>query len=94
MHPRVKKVRRLNLLKGELLDLMKKLRYSSGMEMLALAALALTMVAWLGHPPRTLLHLTPLLQQIHKMIKKVKKAEKKATTSQACRRTPQHLFGA
>jgi 1,4-dihydroxy-2-naphthoate octaprenyltransferase len=61
--------------------------------MLASAASALTMVAWLGHPPLTLLHLTLLLWQIHKMIKKVKKAEKKKTTmNEACRRTPRHLF--
>jgi hypothetical protein len=39
--------------------------------------------------------LTLLLRQIRKMMKKVKKAEKKKkTTSEACRRTPWHLFGA
>jgi hypothetical protein len=40
---------------------MKKLRCSSGTVMQALAALALTMVAWLEHHHLTLLLLTPLL---------------------------------
>jgi hypothetical protein len=65
-------------------------RCSNGMEMLASAASALTMMAWPGHPPLTLLHLTPLLWQIREMMKKVKK---KKTMSEACQRTLRYLFG-
>jgi hypothetical protein len=43
------------------------------------AALALTMVAWLGHPHLTLLHLIPLLQ-LTLMMMKVKEVEKKKMT--------------
>jgi hypothetical protein len=63
---------------------MKKLRCSSGTVMRALAASALTMVAWLEHPHLTLLLLTLFLQQIREMLKK-------ATMSEASRRPPQHL---
>jgi hypothetical protein len=59
-----------------LLALMTKLRCSSGMEMQALMALALTMVAWLGHPHVTLLWLTLMMM-------KVKEAKKKKTMSEA-----------
>jgi hypothetical protein len=52
--------------------------------MQALAASALTMVAWLEHP-----HLT-LLRQICKMLKKVK--TKTTTISEASRRPPQHFL--
>jgi hypothetical protein len=46
---------------------MKKLRCSSGTAMRALVASTLTVVAWLEHPHLTLLLLTPLLWQIHKI---------------------------
>jgi hypothetical protein len=66
--PRVKKAQKLSPSKKVFLALMKKLRCSSGTTMQALAVSALTMVAWLKHPHLTLLLLTPLLQQIHKML--------------------------
>jgi hypothetical protein len=69
---------------------MKKLWCSSGTAMQALAASALTMVAWLEHPHLTLLLLTPLLRQIHKMLKKAK--TKTMTMSEASRRPPQHFL--
>jgi type III secretory pathway component EscV len=65
------------------------------MEMLASAVLALTMVAWPGHPHLTLRHLTLLLRQIHEMMKKANK--KMTTMSEASRRPPppsQTVFGA
>jgi hypothetical protein len=68
---------------------MKKLRCSSGTAMRALAALALTMVAWLEHPHLILL-LTPLLQQIRKMLKKAK--TKMTTMIEASRRPPQQFL--
>jgi hypothetical protein len=49
---------------------MKKLWCNGGTVMRALAALALTMVAWLEHPHITLLLLTLLLWQIRKILKK------------------------
>jgi hypothetical protein len=84
--PRVKKAQKLGLSKKGLLALMKKLQCSSGTAMRALAALALTMVAWLEHPHLILL-LTPLLQQIRKMLKKAK--TKMTTMIEASRRPPQ-----
>jgi hypothetical protein len=60
------------------------------MVMRALAALSLTMVAWLEHPHLTLLLLTPLLRQIRKMLKKAK--TKTTTMSEAFRRPPQHFL--
>jgi hypothetical protein len=81
---RVKKAQKLRHSKKGLLALMKKLRCSSGTVMRALAASALTMVAWLEHPHLTLLLLTLFLQQIREMLKK-------ATMSEASRRPPQHL---
>jgi hypothetical protein len=60
------------------------------MAMRALAASALTMVTWLEHPHLTFLLLTPLLQQIHNMLKKVK--TKTTTMSKASRRPPQHFL--
>jgi hypothetical protein len=77
----VKKAWKLSPSKKGLLILMKKLWCSSGTAMRALAASALTMVAWLEHPHLTLLLLTPLLRQIHKMLKKVK--TKTTTMSEA-----------
>jgi hypothetical protein len=68
---------------------MKKLSCSSGTAMWTLAALALTMVAWLEHPHLTLLLLTPLLRQIRKMLKKAK--TKTTMMSEAFRR-PQHFL--
>jgi hypothetical protein len=62
---------------------MKKLRCSSDTAMQALAASTLTMVAWLGHPHLTLLLLTLLLRQIHKILKKAT-----MMMSEACRRPP------
>jgi hypothetical protein len=58
--------------------------------MRALAALALSMVAWLEHSHLLLLLLTPLLRQIHKMLKKVK--TKMTTLSEASRRPPQQFL--
>jgi hypothetical protein len=55
---------------------MRRLPCSSGMEIQASAALALTKVAWSGHPHLTLLHLISLLWLTLMMIK-VKEAEKK-----------------
>jgi hypothetical protein len=55
----------------------------------ALAASALTMVAWLENPHLTLLLLTPLLRQIRKILKK---AKTKTTMSEASRRPPQHFL--
>jgi hypothetical protein len=86
----VKKAQKLRPLKKGLLALMKKLRFSSGTVMRALAASALTMVAWLEHLHLTLLLLTPLLWQIHKMLKKAKM--KTTTMSEASRRPPQHFL--
>jgi hypothetical protein len=67
---------------------MKKLRCSGGTAMQALAALALTMVSWLEHPHLTLLLLTPLLRQIHKMLKK----SKTTMMREAFERPPQHFL--
>jgi hypothetical protein len=58
--------------------------------MRALAALALTMVAWVEHPHLTLLLLTPLLRQICKMLKKAK--TKTMTMSEASSRPPQQFL--
>jgi hypothetical protein len=58
--------------------------------MRALAALALTMVAWLEHPQLTILLLTPLLRQIREMLKKAK--TETTTMSEASRRPPQHFL--
>jgi hypothetical protein len=69
---------------------MKKLWCSSGTVMRALVASALTLVAWLEHPRLTLLLLTPLLRQIHKMLKKAK--TKMTMMSEASRRSPQHFL--
>jgi hypothetical protein len=85
----VKKAQKLSPSKKGLLVLMKKLRCSSGTVMRALPTSALTMVAWLEHPHLTLLLLTPLLQQIRKMLKK---AKTKMTMSEASRRPPQHFL--
>jgi hypothetical protein len=52
----------------------------------ALAASALTMVAWLEHPHLTLLLLTLLLQQIREMLKKA--TTKTTMMSEASRRPP------
>jgi hypothetical protein len=71
---------------------MKKLWCSSGTAMQALAALALTMVAWLEHPHLTLFLLTPLLRQIHEMSKKARM--KMTMVSEASRRPLQHFLGA
>jgi hypothetical protein len=60
------------------------------MAMRALAASALTMVTWLEHPHLTFLLLTPLLQQICNMLKKVK--TKTTMMSKASRRLPQHFL--
>jgi hypothetical protein len=54
--------------------------------MRALATLALTMVAWLEHPHLTLLLLTLLLRQIHKILKKA--TMKMTMMSEASRRPP------
>jgi hypothetical protein len=86
----VKKAQKLNPLKKGLLALIKKLWYSSGTSMRALAASALTMVAWLEHRHHILLLLTPLLRQIHKMLKKAK--TKMTTISEASRRPLQHFL--
>jgi hypothetical protein len=67
---------------------MKKLWCSGGTAMQALAALALTMVSWLEHPHLTLLLLTPLLRQIHKMLKK----SKTMMMREASERPPQHFL--
>jgi hypothetical protein len=83
---RVKKAQKLRPSRKGLLDLMKKLRCSSGMAMRALATLALTMVAWLEHPHLTLLLLTLLLRQIHKILKKA--TMKMTMMSEASRRPP------
>jgi hypothetical protein len=48
------------------------------------------MMAWLEHPHLTLLFLTPLLPQIHKMLKKAKM--KTTMMSEASRRPPQHFL--
>jgi hypothetical protein len=48
------------------------------------------MVAGLEHPHLTLLLLTPLLRQIHKILKKVKM--KTTTMSEASRRHPQYFL--
>jgi hypothetical protein len=48
------------------------------------------MVAWLGHPHLTIPHLTLLLRQIRKILKKVKK--KMTTMSEASRRPLQQFF--
>jgi hypothetical protein len=77
---RVKKAQKLRPSRKGLLALMKKLRCNSGMVMQALAALALTMVAWLEHP-----HLT-LLRQIRKILKKA--TTKTTMMSEASRRPP------
>jgi hypothetical protein len=87
---RVKKAQKFRPLKKGLLALMKKLRCSSGTAMRALVASALTMVAWLEHPQLTLLLLTPVLQQIRKMLKKVKM--KTTMMSEASRRPPQYFL--
>jgi hypothetical protein len=58
--------------------------------MRALAASALTMVAWLEHPHLTLLLLTPLLRQIREMSKKAK--TETTTMSEASRRPTQHFL--
>jgi hypothetical protein len=60
------------------------------MVMRASTASALTMVAWLEHPRLLLLLLTPLLQQIRKMLKKAKM--KTTTMSEASRRPPKHFL--
>jgi hypothetical protein len=86
----VKKARKLRHSKKGLLALMKKLRCSSGTAMRALAASALTMVAWLEHPHLTLLLLTPLLWQIHEMLKKAKM--KTTMMSEASRKLPQYFL--
>jgi hypothetical protein len=88
--PRVNKAQKLRPSKKRLLALMKKFRCSSGMVMRALAASALTKVAWLKYPHLTLLLLTPLLRQIHKMLKKVK--TKTTKMSEDYRRPPQHFL--
>jgi hypothetical protein len=54
--------------------------------MRALAASAMTMVAWLKHPHLTLLLLTLLLQQIREMLKKA--TMKMTMMSEASRRPP------
>jgi hypothetical protein len=84
----VKKARKLSSSKKGLLTLMKKFRCSGGIAMRALAALALTMVSWLEHPHLTLLLLTPLLRQIHKMLMK----SKTTMMSEASERPPQHFL--
>jgi hypothetical protein len=48
------------------------------------------MIAWLEYPHLTLLLLTPLLQQIHEMLKKVKM--KTTAMSEASRRLLQHFL--
>jgi hypothetical protein len=58
------------------------------MGILASAASALTSVARPVHPHHTLLHLTLLLQQIHKMMK-IKEEKKMKMMSEAYRRPPQ-----
>jgi hypothetical protein len=77
--PREKKARTLNLLRKELVVLMKKFWCSSGMAIRASAASALTMVAWLVHPHLTHLRLIPLLRPklMMMMMKKMKKVEKR-----------------
>jgi hypothetical protein len=82
---------KLSPLKKGLLALMKKLWCSSGTVMRALAASALTMVAWLDHPHLTLLLLTLLLRQTCKILKK---AKTKTTTMmrEASRRPSQHFL--
>jgi hypothetical protein len=84
----VKKAQKLSSSNKGLLALMKKLQCSSGTTMRALATSALTMVAWLEHPHLTLLLLTPLLRQIHKILKKAKMT----TMSEASERPPQHFL--
>jgi hypothetical protein len=79
LHPVVKKAWKLRPLKKGLLALMLKLWCSSAMEMQSSPTSDLTMVAWLGHPHLTLLHLTPLLR-LKLMMMKVRKVEKKKTT--------------
>jgi hypothetical protein len=88
--PRVKKAQKLSHSKKRLSALMKKLRCSSGTVMRALAASALTMVAWLEHPHLTLLLLTPVLRQISKILKKA--TMKTTMMSEASRRPPQQFL--
>jgi hypothetical protein len=82
----VKKAQKLRPSSKGLLALMKKLRCSSGTAMRALAASALTMVAWLEHPHLTLLLLTLLLRKIREMLKKA--MMKTTMMSEASRRPP------
>jgi hypothetical protein len=53
------------------------------MEMLASGASALTMVAWLVHPPLTHLRLIPLLQLKPMMMMEKMKVKKKMAMSEA-----------
>jgi hypothetical protein len=62
--------------------------------MQALAALALTMVAWPVHHPLTLLPLIPVLWLILMMMKEKRAVNKMKTPSEASRRPPQLIFGA
>jgi hypothetical protein len=91
--PKEKKARTLNLLRKELLILMKKFQCSSGTLIQASAASALTMVAWLGHPHLTHLRLIPLLQpKFMMMMTKKRKVKKTTMMSEASRRPPQHFL--
>jgi hypothetical protein len=93
--PREKKAQTLNLLRKELLILMKKFQCSSGTVIQDSAASALTMVAWLGHPHLTHLRLIPLLQPKFMMMMTKKRKVKKTTTtmmSEASRRPLQHFL--
>jgi hypothetical protein len=53
------------------------------------AASVLTMVAWLVHPPLTLIHLIHLFQLTFMMMKEKKAVNKMKMTSEAFRRPPQ-----
>jgi hypothetical protein len=78
-------------LKKGLLTLTMRLQCSSGMEMLALAASALAMVACPVHRPLTDLCLIPLLR-LKLMKMKVKKEKKKMTMMSEASSRPPHIF--